>query len=145
MRTFVVLGIALVMLGMTLGAQQRSQNGVIQGNVHRTGTPDAVSAATVSLIPAQTIQAFDALARAGEGVVMPGLKGALPDLLVMSVDDFRDLMKNGIAGRALPPSVVTALQQLQSAKESTRAFPDMHSPTTPVTFHSAMFLPALIP
>ena len=123
MKTIIIIGIALTMSGGPLVARQQKETGTIQGTVRRGGSSDPLSESTVSLVPAQTKQAYDALAQASEGVVMPGLKSALPDLLIMSVDDFKELMKNNISGRALPPSIVTALNQLLSAKESTMGFP----------------------
>jgi hypothetical protein len=123
MRTIIIVGIALSLIVGRLAARQQNPTGTIQGTVLRGNASDPLTEATVSLIPEQTKLAYDALAQAGEGVVMPGLKTALPDLLVMSVDDFKTVMTNVVPGRALPPAVVAGLAQLQSAKESTRQFP----------------------
>lgn len=90
--------------------------------VLRSGTADPVSGATVSVMPAQTTQAYDTLVKASESIVLVGVRESLPELLTLSVDEFKDAMTQ-VKGMALPPGFVTALNDLQTAKAATPGFP----------------------
>ena len=111
----------LLMPGLLVASPQQSPSGTISGTVVRYGFQDPVANATVTVSTARTSQAYETLLNSGEGIVIP-LQRALPDLLTMNAEDFKDAMTQ-IRSLPLPGAFVTAMNQLQAARDSAPGFP----------------------
>src|SRR5215471_18297761 len=113
MKLIAPFAVALISFSCLMAAQplQQAPTGSIQGTVLRGGSQDPVPNATLTITTSQTAQAYDAMVKAGEGIVLQGFQESLPELITLSAADFKDATES-VKRLPLPPDFVAAFNQL---------------------------------